>query len=118
MRLKLVASVEVKMNFGKDKSMKAVLTIEKGETFALLQRDAQALERAMQQLGLDADGGLSFEMAQDGHDFNQDGRHDGSRNKAANGQGANDNDDIEIIESTMNWQVDPDTGHIRYSIWA
>ncbi len=110
--------VEVRLNFGKDKAMKALLVIEKPETFAMLQRDAQALERAIQDIGLNADGGLSFEMAQDGHDFNQDGRHDGTRNNASGGQGDDTEENLDLIESTMTWQVDPETGHMRYDILA
>lgn len=106
--------VEIKMSFGKDKAIKAILTAEKPETFMMLQRDAHILERALQDAGLDAGAGsLSFELAQDNQDFQQNGGHDGSRN-AANSAGG-DNDE-EIIETTMNWQVDPATGHMRYNI--
>lgn len=107
--------VEVKMNFDKDKSIKAVLTVEKPETFHMLQRDAHALERAMSDIGLNAEGGMSFELAQDGHNFNQDGGHDGSRNKAFGGA---KNSDDDIIQSTMTWQIDTASGHTRYNIWA
>lgn len=106
--------VEIKMSFNKDKTMKAVLTAEKPETFLMMQRDSQALERALQDAGIEADGSeLSFELAQDEQDFNQDGRHDGSRNEAR-GQGGENEE--EIIESTMTWQVDPQTGHMRYNL--
>ena len=107
--------VEVRMSFDKNKTVKALLTIEKPETYAMLQRDAQSLERAMQEIGLDADGALDFQLAQDNHDFNQDGRHDGSRNATSSSQDAAE-DDLEIIETTMNWHVDPETGHMRYDI--
>ena len=108
--------VEVKMNFDKNAKMKAVMTVEKPETLALLQRDAQMLERAMQDMGIDADSGISFELADGGHDFNQNGRHDGSRNQTANGGADNDGDTIEITDTTMTWDVDPATGHVHYSI--
>ena len=108
--------VEVRMEFGKDKTVKAVLTAEKPETFMMLQRDAQLLERALQEAGLEADGNsLSFELAQDNEGFSQDGRHDGSRNKT--GRNGNEGEE-EIIETTMTWQVDPDSGHMRYNILA
>lgn len=108
--------VEVKMNFDKNKSVKAVLTVEKPETFHMLQRDAHALERAMNDIGLNAEGGMSFELAQDGHDFNQDGGHDGSRNSAFRGE--QNSEDDNIIQSTMTWQIDSASGHTRYNIWA
>lgn len=108
--------VEIRMEFGKDKTVKAVLMAEKPETFMMLQRDAQLLERALQDAGLEADGdSLSFELAQDNQDFNQDGRHDGSRNKT--GKDGNEGEE-EIIETTMTWQVDPESGHMRYNILA
>jgi len=76
--------VEVRMEFGKDKSVKATVISEKPEAHFMLQRDAQVLERALQEMGLDNDGSsLSFELADDGQNFGQNGGHDGSRNQAA-----------------------------------
>lgn len=109
--------VEIKMSFNKDKTVKAIFTAEKPETFMMMQRDSQVLERALQDAGIDTDGSeLSFEMAQDEQDFGQDGSHDGSRNKTGNGNNAEGDD--EIIETTMTWHVDPDSGHMRYNILA
>ena len=107
--------VEIRMSFGKDKSIKAVLVAEKPETVNMLQRDAHVLERALTDAGLDADGSLSFELAQEGYDFNHNGSHD-----SRNGYGSRDNntDDIEITPSVMTWYVDPDTGHMRYNLTA
>lgn len=109
--------VEVKMHFDKTSKMKTVMTIEKPETFALLQRDAHSLERAMQDMGIETDGAMNFELADDSHHFNQDGRHDGSRHQA-NGKSGTEyaTDEMEIIQTTMTWDVDPNTGHIHYSI--
>lgn len=107
--------VEIKMSFGKDKGVKAILTAEKPETFMMMQRDAQILERALQNAGIDPDSSsLSFELAQDEQNFNQDGSHDGSRNQTGGGDA--EGNDEEIIESTMTWHVDPDSGHMRYDI--
>ena len=110
--------VEIKMSFDKNNAAKTVLSCEKPETFMMLQRDSHILERALQESGLDmsAEGSLSFEMADDGN-FGQDGSHDGSRNQAKSAQGGI-NGEEEIIETTMNWHVDPSTGHMRYNILA
>lgn len=108
--------VEVRMDFSKNKSMQAHMVIEKPETFAMLQRDAHMLERTIQDIGLDADSGVSFELAQDNHDFGHDGGHDGQRNAAGNNGEADG--DTEIIETTMTWHVDPNTGHTHYNILA
>ncbi len=103
--------VEVKMSIDKDNTTRIVLTAEKPETFLMLQRDADTLQRAMADAGLDTNGDLSFELASDDHDF--DGRQssdDGQRDGAAAGA-----DDI-IEETTLDLQVDPATGAVRYNI--
>lgn len=105
--------VEVRMAFSKDKTVKAIVVAEKPETHLLLQRDGHLLERALFDSGLDAGGSsLSFELAHEGYDFNGRGG-DGNGGYARN-EGAPE----EIIESTMTWRVDPETGHMRYSILA
>lgn len=112
--------VEIRMHFSKDKTMKALVIAEKPETFVMLQRDAATLERALQDIGLDTQDGLSFELADEDHAFSHDGSHDGS-NGGQNGKGDNASgleDEMEIIESTMTWHVDPETGHMRYNIMA
>lgn len=109
--------VEVRMQFNaKEKTMQARIIAEKPETVLLLQRDAHILERSLQGLGLDADSGLSFELANDENGFGQDGSRDGHHG-GSQGDEAGD-DELDVIESTMMWQVDPETGHMRYSILA
>lgn len=103
--------LEIKMSFGKDKAIKAILTAERPETLALLQRDAHTLERTLSNMGLDANGGLSFELANDNH-FNNNGGHDGS-NGGSNNEG--ESADPDLIESAMTWHVDPETGRMRYN---
>ena len=107
------------MTFSKDKTMKAVVKAETPETFMMLQRDAQILERALHDAGLDADSGLSFELAQDGEFMDQNNQRGGGHDQGGTGRGGNSNgDELEIIESTMTWRVDPNTGHTRYDIYA
>ncbi len=106
--------VEIRMSFNKDKTMKAVVVAEKAETHLMLQRDSHLLERALFDSGLDASGSeLSFELADSGYQFNGDG--DSSHGGRGGGL---DNAPDEIIETTMTWRVDPETGHMRYSILA
>jgi flagellar hook-length control protein FliK len=103
--------VEVRMSFSKDKTVKAIVVAEKPETHLMLQRDGHLLERALFDSGLDASGSsLSFELADQGYDFN--GRGGDGNGSYARNEGAPE----EIIESTMTWRVDPETGHMRYSI--
>ena len=111
--------VDVKLEFGPDNSIKAHVIAEKPETYLLLQKDSVALERALQNTGLDADGSsLSFELADDSYAFNNNGEgRDGG-----NAQGGDDNNADEqqddVINTTMTWDVDPETGHVHYSIMA
>jgi len=108
--------VEVKMSFNKDNAAKVVLTAEKPETFMMLQRDSHVLQQALQNAGLDADGSsLSFELAQDGYDFGQGDGGQGSRSNSQNA-GANGLDTDGLIETTMDWSVDPETGRMHYNI--
>jgi hypothetical protein len=108
--------VEIRMDFAKEKGMKAHIVVEKQETYLMLQRDVHVLERALQDAGISAEnGGLSFELAQDNL-FN-DG-HNGS-NRHGGGAGSDAaTDGEEIIETTVNWSVDAETGMTRYNILA
>ena len=109
--------VEVKMSIDKDNVTKIVLTVEKPDTFLLLQKDSDALHRAMTNAGLDmsSDDGLSFEMASDNHDFNNP--NDNNRNGNKNGKSDNFAEDT-AIETTMDWHVDPHTGRMHYNVLA
>jgi flagellar hook-length control protein FliK len=75
--------VDVKLQFGRDKTLRAVLTVEKPETLTLLQRDAQALERSLQGSGLQSGADLEFSLAQGGQGDARD--YDG--HQAGAGQG-------------------------------
>lgn len=115
--------VEVRLEFGKDKSVKAMMMIEKPETYLLLQRDAQALERALQQAGLETDANsLEYQLAADDYNFNSGKDGNGGNDQNANGRGDGDiedgEDDMEIIETSMTWDVNPETGHVHYNILA
>jgi len=107
--------VEVRLTFGKDKMVKAVLSVEKPETLALLQRDAHSLEKAMTDIGLNAEGGIDLELAQDNQNFDQDGRHDGSRNQARAGDGSSDVENTELLNIPQpDLYIDPATGLVRF----
>lgn len=108
--------VHVKMEFGHDKTVKAVVTAEKPETFLMLQRDSHTLERALSDAGLDTGGGLSFELAEQGFNFDGDNRRGGGHDQG--GTGAGSADEPELIQSTMTWHVDAESGHTRYDILA
>ncbi len=108
--------VNVTLEFGPEKTAKIHVLAEKPETYLMLQRDAALLERALQDTGLNTDSAsLSFELAEDGSAFdprdNNDANGSNGKNADADGQ-----DDLDIIQSTVNWQVDPETGLTRYNL--
>ncbi|AGH98454.1 flagellar hook-length control protein FliK [Micavibrio aeruginosavorus] len=115
-----LGKLEVHVRFSKDKTMKAHMVIEKPETFLMLQRDSSALERSLQEAGIDTgNGGLSFELADQSHDWSRDGNGRGYEGGAGrNGKGAEDGEQEIVIESTMNWYTDAATGMQRYDILA
>lgn len=109
--------VEIRLDFARNKAMKVHVIAEKAETYLMLQRDGQILERALQENGmsLESENGLSFSFAGDGQDFSQNGRHNGQGPMA---RGKDSEEEEIVINSTMTWQVDPATGHVHYSIWV
>lgn len=109
--------IEVHMHFSKDKTLKAHMVIEKPETMLMLQRDAQVLERALHDAGMESGENISFSLA-GGDDGFSSGRDSGNNGSAGSGNKGANGTDSEIIETTMTWYVDPETGHQRYNILA
>lgn len=105
--------VDVKMSIDKDSKAKIVLTVEKPETYLMLQRDADVLQRALSDAGLDSQGDIAFELAGD-----QQNTHSGRGGENSDGNGARNDagEDPNLIETTMDWHVDPESGHMRYSL--
>ena len=59
--------VEVRLDFGHEGKMSALIATDRPDALDLLQRDARALERSLEQAGLRLDsGGLSFALKRDG----------------------------------------------------
>lgn len=108
--------VEVKMSVDKNNITKIVLSAEKPETFMMLQRDAHILERALQDAGLSTDNGnLSFELAQDNGGFN-DNNQNRSGGTGYAGEASDDDEQTILIETKMDWSIDPRTGRMRYDV--
>lgn len=62
--------VEVRLEMGADNSVRALLSAERADTLAELQRSARDLEKALADAGLDlADDGLSFSLSDEGQAF-------------------------------------------------
>lgn len=66
--------VEVRLEMGADNSVRALLSAERADTLAELQRSARDLEKALADAGLDlADDGLSFSLSDQGADARDEG---------------------------------------------
>ena len=107
--------VRIQMSFSKDKSLKATIIAEKPESYMMLQRDAQTLERMLHDAGMDGGANLNFELAEQGFDFDQNNQRGGGHDQGGTGH---DGENVELIQSTMTWHIDPQTGHMRYDILA
>ncbi len=72
-----LGQIDVKLKLAGDGVVKAIVTVDRPETFELLQRDARSLEKALQDAGLKTDSGsLSFNLrgqAQYGSDAGRGG---------------------------------------------
>lgn len=111
--------VEIRLEFGANKKVKAHLVVEKPETYLMLQRDISNLEKALQNAGLETSGdSINFEMASEDYNFNSN--REGNAGNGGTGSSSNSEGDLEamVIESIMTWDVDPETGHVHYSILA
>lgn len=77
-----LGNVDIKLDFGDDNRVRAVVAVERSETLDLLQRDVASLERSLREAGIRADGGgLSFTLKRDQEQGTQ-GNQPGSSNTA------------------------------------
>lgn len=103
--------VEVQMKFGQNKTVKAHIMVEKPETYAMLQRDSQTLNRALTNLGLDTAEGadITFDLSH-GENFDGSEKERGGQHALMNGQNATFEETLTILETTMDVYTDPETG--------
>ena len=110
--------VAVRMEMGRDRSIKAVLSVEKPEALSVLQRDSHLLERALQSAGFETGGeSLTFELAQDGGAFDH-GSGDHGTGRGEISDTSESSDEGTVIETKMTWFVDPHTGVQRYNLYV
>lgn len=95
--------VDVKLSVDRHGQVNTHLTVDRPETLDLLRRDAQSLERALQQSGLKtSDGNLEFSLRQQTPDgFNQ--RQAQSQGSEASGVPAADTDTAGSIHAEYQW---------------
>lgn len=102
--------IEVKMEMASDGKVTAHIAAERAETLDLLQRDARALERALNETGLSADrDSLSFSL--------KDQAFKGDQNQQDQQQNAANNDDTDTIDhariAKYRAYINPDSVDIR-----
>lgn len=86
--------LEIRIDVSRDGQVTTHMVVERSETLDLLQRDSRALERALQNAGLDtSEGGLKFSLKGEGQGQAQDMGPDGKpRGDSANAEGNGDGD--------------------------
>jgi flagellar hook-length control protein FliK len=119
--------VEIQLRV-KDDNVKALVRVESTETYMMLQRDSYALERALQDAGLEvAKDGITFELAQQDSSFDSQG--DGQNQKQEHGTGystlwddPSEANDVMLTkmdkitgQTKNNWYLDSNTGLTRYN---
>ena len=110
------------MKIEKGEPLKVHIVLEKADAFALLQRDAHALENALNQAGIKTDSStLSFDLARDQTAFQQ-AMSDGGRGNNQNGQSWSASQSGmsggEVEDTRMMVFTDPETGLVHYNIYA
>jgi flagellar hook-length control protein FliK len=87
-----LGQVEIRLEFGEQGRLRALIAVERLETLEALPRAAQALERSLQDAGLRTDPGtLSFSLRRERDPSGQGGARAGSAARAA-GAGSGDDD--------------------------
>lgn len=108
--------VEIRMTFSDDKTVKVNIVVERAETWLTLQRDSFMLDRALQNAGFDkGDTLLNFELGPQNQEAGGRGSQNGSESRGQSGKDLA-SDEIEVVETVMDWHVDPYTGQLHYNI--
>jgi flagellar hook-length control protein FliK len=84
--------IDVKIEVGVDGRIQAVFAAERAATVDILQREVRELERALQGAGLDAGGGLSFGLKQNGGNGGHGAYAGLERGQGGSGRGAPEDD--------------------------
>jgi len=80
-----LGSLDIKLKFKKDGSVKAHLIVEKPETLAMLQKDSGQLQKVLQHAGLNTDqSSLSFDLKQNNNQQSFNGFNQENNNHAEN----------------------------------
>jgi len=105
--------IEVRLDVRRDGQVNTHLVVERTETLDLLQRDARALERALQNAGLNtSEGGMKFSLRDDGMAQNSP---QGDRNEAGNGNSRNTDREGDRIIDDQDSLLHPERKYVATS---
>jgi flagellar hook-length control protein FliK len=94
--------IDVKLDIDKHGQVHARLTVEKAETLDLMQRDQRALEKALQQAGLDqSKTNLEFSLKQNPFAGDQNQRSGDERSGSGNSQDSNEETEVSAPAITL-----------------
>lgn len=113
--------LQLKMKYERGEPLKVHVVLEKADTLVMFQRDAHALQDALNQAGVKTDSSsLSFSMAQDQNAFQQAMSDQGFGGSRQGGVGSSTDlaMDTAPIETKMPIFTDPKTGLTHYNILA
>lgn len=114
-----LGKIQIKMTYGKDKSLKADIFVEKQDTLNMLQKDSQSLEDIMKNAGISTDAGsLNFSLASQNQFSDFVGQDNGSGYPASTSNNLDGVDMDLITQSNETWFTDSTTGHVHYNIYA
>lgn len=113
-----LGKLQVEMKYKKGDPLKVHVVLEKADTAAMFQRDAHALQSALNDAGLQLDGSsLSFEFSQDGNNFKQAmGQDSAPQNQSSHWSESQQLSEAAPIESSMNIFTDSKTGITHYNL--
>ncbi|MCB2055047.1 MAG: flagellar hook-length control protein FliK [Geminicoccaceae bacterium] len=89
-----LGGVDVELRFDADRSVNVSISVEKPETYELLQRESRHLTRLLQESGVDLRNDIDLSMQR------QDGGQHGARQQGWNGDGRNARDDASPVPSS------------------
>lgn len=111
-----LGKMQLKMKYEKGEPLRVHVVLEKADTMAMFQRDAHALQNALNQAGLQTDGSsLTFDLASQGG-FGQAMNDQGGSNQNGPSWSADPAFPDDTIETSLSIYMDPDTGLTHYNM--
>ncbi len=110
-----LGKIEIKLSFGSDKSVQGTVVADKLSTLQALQKDADVLQRALQEAGLQADAGsLQFSLRGDGQQNASAWEH--ARNESLDGENQLASSSVELADAAADaelYYITPERVNLR-----